>query len=690
MIATPRLRFTGAFAALMLFALVMPAHAQTARELALIQRLGKQAEEAKTNTKSLAETLAAAKTIDEYMAAVWKDKKATATKGINDQVFLRRIYLDIAGRIPTLEETLAFYRNASPNKRSKLIDDLLNSEAYTSNMFNFWADLMRVQSNMNGNGNEYARWIKNVVRTNMPYDKMVYELVTAEGYTWENGAAGFYLRDSGMPLDNMSTTVQIFLGTSIVCAQCHDHPFDNWSQFEFYEMAAYTYGQNTRFRPKNVEEASAMLSGEEEKDALNDLTRVLGYKTTWTDSRDIALPENYKYDDAKPGQMVKPYTIFGDQAKFGNGVTRREAYAKWMTSPSNPRFTMVIANRMWNKVFNRGLFEPIDEIMDDTEPLDRGLLDYLSHKMVQYDYDIKQFLRVLYNTQAYQREITVATLDPDEPYLFTGSVLRRMSAEQIWDSMVAMSIPDPDHHFRNGAPRQRYDYSDVELLQHMEPKELAAYAKEYSKGRVAKAEIQTKIRDLRKANMNGNKNAIMALQKQMDAIKMPNIRDFVSTAKSAEKEKDDYEMTKNQQLMADNAEMLKDTKVDQSKYNGFVDMYRASELTSPEGPTHMLRLFGQSDRDVVNNANREPNLVQVLAMFNGGLFDTITSDKSLMMQNVEKVSDPSEKVQVIFLSMLNRKASSREMKLVEPFARKNDYKSIVWAIMNMREFSFVQ
>jgi hypothetical protein len=347
---------------------------------------------------------------------------------------------------------------------------------------------------------------------------------------------------------------------------------------------------------------------------------------------------------------------------------------------------MVIANRMWHRVFNRGLFEPIDEIMDDTEPLDRGLLDYLSHKMVQYDYDIKQFLRVLYNTSTYQREITHATLDPDEPYLFTGSVLRRMSAEQIWDSMVAMSIPDPDHRLRNGAPRQRYDYSDTEILQHMDPKDLAAYAKEYSKYRMARAEIQEKIRELRKGN---NRNAIMALQKQMDAIKMPSINDFTKSNKSAEKDKD-YALTKNQQMMEDNAELLKATKVDQSKYNEYVGMYRASELTSPEGATHMLRLFGQSDRDVIDNSNREPNLVQVLAMFNGNLFETVSSDKSYIMKNVDKVSDPAEKVQVIFLSMLNRKASSQEMKLVEPFARKNDYKSIIWAIMNMREFSFVQ
>ena len=167
---------------------------------------------------------------------------------VDDATFLRRAYLNIGGRIPTIEEAEAFHANPGPGKRQQLIRALLNSEAYVSHFYNFWADILRLQDSGPRRNSflNYQFWLKKALRENMPYNQFVYELVTARGKSWENGAVGYYFRDRGMPLDNMSNTVRIFLGTRLECAQCHDHPFDQWTQMDYYKMAAFSYGVDAR------------------------------------------------------------------------------------------------------------------------------------------------------------------------------------------------------------------------------------------------------------------------------------------------------------------------------------------------------------------------------------------------------------------------------------------------------------
>ncbi|MCB1211942.1 MAG: DUF1549 domain-containing protein, partial [Verrucomicrobiales bacterium] len=175
-------------------------------------------------------------------------QKITANAPASDEVFVRRVYLDIVGRIPTLKETTDFLASTEGDKRAKLIDTLLASDGYTQNFFNFWADILRLKSQSVGGGQSlpagyaYANWLQKSLEDNKPYDQMVKELVTANGKTYENGAVGFYIRDYNMPLDNMAVTTQIFLGTSMVCAQCHNHPFDKWTQMDYYQMAGHSYG----------------------------------------------------------------------------------------------------------------------------------------------------------------------------------------------------------------------------------------------------------------------------------------------------------------------------------------------------------------------------------------------------------------------------------------------------------------
>jgi hypothetical protein len=419
----------------------------------------------------------AAAEIDAILAADWKKHKVKGNEPVSDEMFVRRIYLDVAGRIPTHRETEQFLASKAPDKRAKLIDKLLSGEGYVQNFFNYWADIMRAQSGGQAGaitGPAYLGFIKESLRTNKPYDDFVRELISAQGTSWENGAIGYYMRDRGMPLDNMANTVRVFLGTRVECAQCHNHPFDKWSQKQFYEMAAFTFGVETndysgesmvgarnllRDREKEIrlmEKAhgreAAMKAREEfrkETRFVNEaLTRVrdpIRYTlVSFNDRREVKLPHDYQYDDAKPKSGVAPATMMGKPLVLKEDESRLEAYAGWLASKENPRFTKVIANRLWKKVFGLGLIEPVDELMDNTVAMNPELMAHLEKLMVTLDYDMKRYLRTLFNTKAYQSAVTREEIPAGVDYRFTGPLLRRMSAEQMWDSFVALINPTPD------------------------------------------------------------------------------------------------------------------------------------------------------------------------------------------------------------------------------------------------------
>jgi len=460
------------------------------------------------------DTAAAARQIDATLAKDWAANKLQGNPQTDDNTFVRRIYLDVIGRIPTTRETEEFLNSKDADKRAKLIDKLLASEAYVQHFFNYWADVLRVTSNGNQTGGitgaAYANFVKDSLRKNQPYDQFVREMVAAQGKAWDNGAIGYYMRDRGMPLDNMANTVRVFLGTRIECAQCHNHPFDKWTQMQFFKMAAFTYGVQTQDyagdtmvgvndllrekenairasikepqRPQRVKNTGKLSKEEREKleqaflvenkkyeeqmkvvskqreearqkfrfeqrgyqEAMNDVRDTMRYTSVSLRDRKPTLPHDYQYPDAKPKSAVEPGTMMGHECITQPGETPLQAYARWMTSPENPRFTTVIANRLWKRVFGLALIEPLDELMDTTVPMIPEMEKQIEKLVVDMKYDMKGVLRVLYNTKAYQAQVTREEHAPGNVYHFTGPLLRRMSAEQMWDSFVTLINPSPD------------------------------------------------------------------------------------------------------------------------------------------------------------------------------------------------------------------------------------------------------
>jgi Protein of unknown function (DUF1549)/Planctomycete cytochrome C len=286
------------------------------------------ASSANADMRQLSEELQ--KRVDEIHAG--KGTKLNAS--IADETFLRRVYLDVIGRIPSLEESSRFLESKDTNKRSKLIDELLDSEGYVSHMFNWKADLLRVNTRVAPGqpGKLYDDWVKDAVRSHKPYDEFVRELITASGQLWENGAAGFYLRDLGMPLDHMSNLTRVFLGTRIECAQCHDHPLEPITQKDFYQMVAFTFGVSNLGSPggfsndnvKQWPELKAKLASMGSDKSLNDsISQTIAPMKRLTQDTDKQLkyPESYAYDEALRGKIVEPRTLFGDEAILANTST---------------------------------------------------------------------------------------------------------------------------------------------------------------------------------------------------------------------------------------------------------------------------------------------------------------------------------------------------------------------------------
>ncbi|MBE7496067.1 MAG: DUF1549 domain-containing protein [Verrucomicrobiaceae bacterium] len=697
--------------------------------------------------------------IDALLGQDWRKHGLKPNPPANDETFVRRVHLDIIGRIPTMQETQAFLKSAEKDKRAKLIDALLASDGFHQHMFHFWADLLRIQSRANGGQGEmtskpYLEHVKRRIRENMPYDAFVRELLTAQGKVWDNPAIGYYMRDLGMPLDNLANTTRVFLGTRIECAQCHNHPFDKWTQMQFYQMAAFTYPLETNFT--GVSDKGDLMDLKRAADKRPELavqTRHIGRvfenlgdfvrysKVQALPSRVLQLPHDYQYTDAKPKDAVKAATMLG---KPLTGDLR--AFADWMTSPENPRFTKVIANRLWKRVFGVGLIEPVDEIFDTTVASNPAIMARLEKLMVGLRYDMKAFLRVLYNTQAYQNEATHAELVVGEPCHFTGPVLRRMTAEQIYDSFVTLIHATPDLPRRRGidsemAQKLVYRGKLSDALDLMTPQEIFDGAMKASE---VYETVSARAKPLREAYTAAQKAKDKPLIEKLNLeirsvefVARTGIHDHVvvpAVARLYEKKtgkpapppvpvvKPDLEELKKagqnrayidvpgydidqaipreektagearDAVFREEAERLNITDVEaylKSRREQARDWPRAADLDSPAPRGHYLREFGQSDRDLIDNANSDASMPQALVLMNSELFESILKPHTQLRLNLAAAKYPDDQIAAVYLTLLSRLPTAAE-KAAWTKSGLSSIEDLVFALINTQQFIFVR
>jgi hypothetical protein len=646
----------------------------------------------------------------------------SANDVVVDEVFLRRSSLNIIGRIPTLEETQVFLANQEPTKRASLIQRLLDSRGYASRQFTFWANLLRIKTtgrrNSGGEAHDYSKWLKKAIQENRLYDVMVRQLLTAEGYPWEDGATGYYLRDIGMPLDNMSNTTRVFLGTEMVCAQCHDHPFDQWTQKDYLQMAAFRYGLKTKQSFKKSDELKPLmhylnknknLPKQSKIRTIRDLFDPLRYEVHHG-HRPLKFPKDYQYDDGEPGSIVKPKTIF-DPTTNSIASTHSKVllsdFTQWVTAPENPRFAMVMANRLWKQVFGVAVMEPVDAIRDSTKARDSALLSYLTDLFIELSYDMKAYLKILYSTALFESSCDLGEHDAkrvaERPFL--GPMFRRMSAEEVWDSLMVLAIENIDDRPGTEYLKQTRDQKVLTFLSENSAKELADHityltqseADYLKSSQTLKREIQNLENEFKTKEAKEQKKKLSRLRKSRRK-EMFSMQTMMTDDSPVELQMDDpASMTRSEGSRKRKKMRQKNPFYQQTQTGVWArrsqGLVRASELSSPSQPGHALQVFGQSDRELIDNDTTAPNIQQFLHLMNSPLVHNEVMVRAPFLKKAKEAQSHSKKIDLLYLSTLSRLATPDEQQHLTPLfsdLTSKPERTLLWSLLNSQEFMFVQ
>ncbi|MCH2200846.1 MAG: DUF1549 and DUF1553 domain-containing protein [Fuerstiella sp.] len=352
--------------------------------------------------------------IDELVWQRLQQLNITPSRVCEDHVFLRRATTDICGRIPTPLEVQTFLEDPSMDKRRKLVDRLVLEPDFADHWANKWMDLLRPNPYHVGIKTvmSYDRWIRERFHQRMPWDQFVRELITARGGTWRNGAVTLF-RDRRSP-DEITTLVsQLFVGVRLECCKCHHHPFEKWSQDDFFGFAAY-FGRLGR-KGSGI---SAPISGSEEF--------IFAGK-----SGSVSHPVTEK--------IMAPKPLFGEAAVTANTVDPREVLAEWMTSPDNHLFAQVMANRIWADLMGRGLVEPVDDFRATNPATNQPLLDALGEHFRNTGFSLTELIRTITASYAYQLDSLPNDRNVADTRNYSRHYRHRLRAEVLLDAFVDVS-----------------------------------------------------------------------------------------------------------------------------------------------------------------------------------------------------------------------------------------------------------
>jgi len=321
----------------------------------------------------------------------------------SDRELIRRATLDTLGLLPTVTETEAFVTSTAPNKRKTLIESLLARPEFVDYWTYKWSDLLLVSSRkLNPNAvTAFSGYIRQSVAQNKPWDRFVREILTARGNTLENGAANYFVLHKE-PIELTETTTQAFLGMSLTCARCHNHPLEKWTQNQYYEMANFM----ARVRLKNGEQDGEVL-------------------VLTSDQGDVTHP--------RLNRPLPPVPLDGKSIALDAKGDRREELARWLTDKDNPYFSRALVNRVWKHFMGRGLVEAEDDLRATNPPSNEELLAQLSTEFAAERFNIRQLIRTIMNSEAYQRTATPIDGNEGDNTFYSRTIVRRLPAEVMLD-----------------------------------------------------------------------------------------------------------------------------------------------------------------------------------------------------------------------------------------------------------------
>lgn len=380
------------------------------------------------------------KTIDAQLAAEWKAHGITPTADADDARFLRRATLDLTGRLPAPHHVVEFLNDQTPDKRARAVDRLLASDAYAEHWAAYWDNLLMGRLTREGflDRPAFHGWLREAFAENRPWDRIVYELLTAEGYNTNqrplrgggpdpadfderfNPAVNWFLRYSRALPDMASATSKLFLGVQIQCAQCHDHKTEKWTQNDFRQFTACF----AKTYPTYVEKPQM-------------LTQVVGVFRMELKDRLLAPPvKKYETVFGSYADYIEPTPKVLEGPEIRTWGSRRKALAEWVSKKENPWFAQAIVNRLWGKLLGSGFVEPIDDVRPGNPPIAPETWQTLTDDFKRHDFDLRHLLRVICNTEAYGRACTELALPPGRRNYWAAYPLKALDVEELFDAVV--------------------------------------------------------------------------------------------------------------------------------------------------------------------------------------------------------------------------------------------------------------
>jgi hypothetical protein len=344
--------------------------------------------------------------------------KITPSALCTDEEFLRRVYLDVIGLQPKPDEVRAFLKDTDPEKRAKVVDALFERPEFVDHWSLKWGDLLQNSRNTTSSPAvfQFREFIRGAIAGNMPMDEFARKILTAKGGITDDPAS-VYFAISKDTNDTVERVTQVFCGVRMLCARCHAHPLENWTQADYYGLASFfnqvTERGDGRFRNSP-------------NTKLISISRTAGFAT-----------------NPRTGQAQPPRFLGGEAPKLESGVDRREAYAKWLTDPKNPFFARGLVNRYWSYFAHRGIIDPVDDIRSTNPPINPELLAALAEDFVKAKFDARHLIRRIVTSETYQRSSTPNPGNLQDEQNFSRAIPRRVPAEALLDSLVqATAVPE--------------------------------------------------------------------------------------------------------------------------------------------------------------------------------------------------------------------------------------------------------
>jgi len=674
--------------------------------------------------------------LDELITAGNEGRKVQMAPLVDDLGYLRRVSVDLIGRIPTEAEIKQYLAWPAAERREKLVDRLLRDERFADRWTVFFGDMLRIRSGAEG-GAQFTAFVHKALEIGMPYDEMCRRLISANGKPGRTPEVGYILGDGADPMALAASTAQVFMGVRIACAQCHNHPFDVWTREQFYGLAAY-FGKTRRIenqltRVIYTTEASDttilwppedMAKGGERKPMppkfpfetvpanetpeyiarLNKLRaeqQARAAKKADTSLDDLLATADEKVKNATGGELPAILDVTGDLKKerskldvvgdlYRTSQLRKEL-ADMITSPRNRYFAMCLANRVWAEVMGRGFVEPVDDFSQENAPSHPQALDYLADEFIAGGYDLKNLLRLIVTSQTYQRGRLTGvdeTLRQESEAAFVAAPVRRMLAETMFDS-----IAQAGHLFQYKYPagaNKRIVKRLVQVPVASDKKGLAEISpgkKQASEKMAMKPAVSESAYDL-ESSVALDFNAILKAkddEPSVEKMRVMSKEEIEAMRMMDERNKQGPRMRY--------VERYVDFEVDDNpKFDS------AMRMASPAPPAHFLRIFGQTERaELGRHRDENPSMRQALMMLNGKLTheaSRVGDFEPVYPLLIGAKANIDEAIKLVYREILTREPSAEEMTegkeiIAAAASPREGMADLRWLLFNCHEFRFL-